>query len=239
MADRITLHQLSTSLDIPERRLRHKLRRLAKAGKLREEEDFTKEQYQDQFHFTYMVDPLRFVQEAKLEQHMQGANKARKNLQPDSSDTNEGGTNIASNEERDRTKFANSGQQAGSESASRQVPPDNNFASNEPLSATTEDPRAQLVDFLIDQVKFQNGQLERKDEELQGYRTLGESYKKVVLELMQAKDELRSLGPGTKDQPIGGSPSEKGPIPQGSATEEMGDNPIQGESGHKEQQPNE
>ena len=51
--DFVTLPQLARDLNIPERRVRHRFRRLVAAGKLVEGKDFNKEEFQDEFHFTY------------------------------------------------------------------------------------------------------------------------------------------------------------------------------------------
>ena len=46
--DKVTLHQLSHDLDSPERRVRHKIRRLVAAGEVIEGED-------------YLIDPMKFI----------------------------------------------------------------------------------------------------------------------------------------------------------------------------------
>ena len=65
--DFVTLPQLARDLNIPERRVRHRFRRLVAAGKLVEGKDFNKEEFQDEFHFTYMIHPQHFIQEAKFQ----------------------------------------------------------------------------------------------------------------------------------------------------------------------------
>ncbi len=62
----LTLHELAHQFNKPERQVRYRFRELMKEGKLAEGEDFTKEDFVDEFHFAYKINPLRFMEEAKL-----------------------------------------------------------------------------------------------------------------------------------------------------------------------------
>ena len=62
----LTLHELARQFNKPERQLRYRFRELVKEGKLRAEDDFRKEDFVDEFHFAYKINPLRFMDEAKL-----------------------------------------------------------------------------------------------------------------------------------------------------------------------------
>ena len=88
--DFVTLPQLARDLNIPERRVRHRFRRLVAAGKLVEGKDFNKEEFQDEFHFTYMIHPQHFIQEAKFQKEAEDALRDRTDLLPP-------GTNLGNN----------------------------------------------------------------------------------------------------------------------------------------------
>ena len=62
----LTLHQLARQFNKPERQVRYRFHELIKAGKLIEGEDFRKENFRDEFHFAYRINPLRFMEESNL-----------------------------------------------------------------------------------------------------------------------------------------------------------------------------
>ena len=62
----LTLHELAHQFNKPERQVRYRFRELMKEGKLTEGDDFTKDDFVDEFHFAYKINPLRFMDEAKL-----------------------------------------------------------------------------------------------------------------------------------------------------------------------------
>ena len=57
----LTLHQFARQFNKPERQVRYRFHELIKAGKLIEGEDF-----RDEFHFAYRINPLRFMEESNL-----------------------------------------------------------------------------------------------------------------------------------------------------------------------------
>jgi len=59
----VTIHDLSRELNIPERVIRYRLVNLIAEGKLREQDDFRRDDFKDDFHFVWKVHPLRFMSE--------------------------------------------------------------------------------------------------------------------------------------------------------------------------------
>lgn len=57
----LTLHELSLRFDIPVRVLRYRLRHLLQAGKLTEGADFRRDDYVDETHFIWKINPDSFV----------------------------------------------------------------------------------------------------------------------------------------------------------------------------------
>ena len=62
----VTLHQLARELDTPEKNLRYLFRNLRRANKLKENDDFIKDDYRDDRHFTYKINPVTFTRAAGL-----------------------------------------------------------------------------------------------------------------------------------------------------------------------------
>src|ERR1043166_9707868 len=62
----VTIHDLSRELNIPERVIRYRLVNLIAEGKLKEHEDFRRDDFKDDQHFVWKIQPLRFIQETGL-----------------------------------------------------------------------------------------------------------------------------------------------------------------------------
>lgn len=62
----LTLHELERQFKKPERVIRYKFHGLRQARKLTEGEEFRREDFVDHLHFGYRINPLRFMEEAKL-----------------------------------------------------------------------------------------------------------------------------------------------------------------------------
>ncbi len=88
----LTLHELARQFNKPERVIRYKFHTLHKAGKLEEGEDFRKEDFVDDLHFAYKINPLRFMEEAKLVLDQQVVN----NIVNESGQSGRGATNVSS-----------------------------------------------------------------------------------------------------------------------------------------------
>jgi hypothetical protein len=61
--DFITLHDLSRELNIPARVVRYRFHQLRESGKLIEHEDFRRDDYVDEQHFTWKINPLSYMRE--------------------------------------------------------------------------------------------------------------------------------------------------------------------------------
>ena len=62
----LTLHQLSREFDKPEKVLRYKFHQLRKQNKLNDGEDFIREDFIDERHFVYKINPVTFFRVAGL-----------------------------------------------------------------------------------------------------------------------------------------------------------------------------
>ena len=91
---------------MPERRIRHRFLRLVRGGKLKLNEDFSKEEFQDQYHFTYLINPLRFINEAKLQKEAEDAVNQRGKETPPATNEPIYGSQGGNNEEPPATKVA-------------------------------------------------------------------------------------------------------------------------------------
>ena len=215
--DKVTLHQLSRDLDYPERRLRHKFKRLVTAGKLKEGEDFNRDNYQNEFNFQYLINPMRFLREAKLEQRAQEVLSKQNN-------SSHSGNQSDMAPQQSGNQSANDSQPSGTDVDSSSVPSSNQLAT-EKIEVGSQNTKDEVIELLKNQVEsqkeiitFQKDQLQTKDTQIGSYKDYlneqGEFDRKMFEQLVAAKDELRALAPG-KPQQSGTSP-------------ELGDNPTSG-----------
>ena len=59
------LHELVRELNRPERVIRYRFHALRELGKLAQGLDYVREDFVDEQHCVYKIDPLRFMEEAK------------------------------------------------------------------------------------------------------------------------------------------------------------------------------
>ena len=62
----VTIHDLSRELNVPARVIRYRLIQLIADQKLKEHEDFRRDEYKDDQHFIWKIHPTRFMQETSL-----------------------------------------------------------------------------------------------------------------------------------------------------------------------------
>jgi hypothetical protein len=62
----LTLHELSRQLNKPEKILRYSFKKLLRSNTLVEGEDYIRDEYTDDRHFIYKINPLRFIEATRL-----------------------------------------------------------------------------------------------------------------------------------------------------------------------------
>lgn len=102
----LTLHQLSRELDKPEKVIRYRFNILKFEGGLIEGEDYIRDEYVDEQHFVYKINPLSFMQKT-------GFKIVPKPEEPISNAGDQSGTNLGTNEENLGTNNADFGTNIG------------------------------------------------------------------------------------------------------------------------------
>ena len=64
--DFVTIHELSRELNVPARVIRYRLILLIAEGKLKENEDFRRDDFKDEQHFVWKINPLSFMRQTNL-----------------------------------------------------------------------------------------------------------------------------------------------------------------------------
>ena len=62
----VTIHDLSRELNVPARVIRYRLISLIAEGKLKEHDDFRQDDYRDDQHFVWKINPLSFMRATAL-----------------------------------------------------------------------------------------------------------------------------------------------------------------------------
>lgn len=62
----VTIHDLSRELDVSARVIRYHLTRLIAAGKLKNEDDYRRDDFKDPLHFEWRINPASFMRESGL-----------------------------------------------------------------------------------------------------------------------------------------------------------------------------
>src|ERR1039457_6525172 len=62
----VTIHDLSRELNVPARVIRYRLIALIAEGKLKEHDDFRRDDYKDDQHFVWKINPLSFMRATAL-----------------------------------------------------------------------------------------------------------------------------------------------------------------------------
>src|SRR5215472_3367173 len=62
----VTLHELSKEFDLPARVVRYRFHQLRQVDKLKEVDDWRRDDYVDEQHFVWKINPLSFIRETGL-----------------------------------------------------------------------------------------------------------------------------------------------------------------------------
>jgi len=62
----VTIHQLSREFDLPARVVRYRFQQLRQEARLKDGEDYRRDDYVDEQHFVWKINPLSFIRETGL-----------------------------------------------------------------------------------------------------------------------------------------------------------------------------
>ncbi len=173
----VTLHQLARELDTPEKNLRYLFRNLRRANKLKENDDFIKDDYRDDRHFTYKINPVTFTRAAGLSPAPPSGAAVGINGYQDGYQT---GINIDTKNETLGTKLDNHNDEI-----------DTKLDTKPPDPILNQD----LIDILKDQLRVKDEQLERSFEQSKSQRDQIDSLQSInnmtMGEIIKLNQQLR------------------------------------------------
>lgn len=176
----VTIHDLSRELNVPARVIRYRLVQLIAEGRLKEHDDFRRDDFKDDQHYVWKIHPLRFMQETGLKPVSTSAPSV---TYPSTT------VNQIDNQTRPVViKPVTGATPVGNEPPKVVAKPDNQ---NETPSLARE-----MIDLLKDQIRIKDGQLRDQGEQLKETHELNLKLIGTTLQQSQKIENLLRLTGG-------------------------------------------
>ena len=183
----VTIHDLSRELNVPARVIRYRLIQLIAEQKLKEHEDFRRDDFKDDQHFLWKINPLRFMQESGLKPLVAKPLPADNKIDNQPSPTvNQNGNNHAA---------------TGAEPPKVVIQRDNNTGNNSDNKAGEASLARELIDMLKEQIHVKDGQLREQGEQMKENHELTMKLTGTVLKQAQEIQGLLRLTGGKTEAP--------------------------------------
>jgi hypothetical protein len=179
--DFVTIHDLSRELNVPARVIRYRLIHLIAEGRLKEQEDFRRDDFKDDQHFFWKIHPLRFIEETGLKP---AVNK------PLSTDNKIENHSLPTVDQPDTTLAASS-----VETPKSVTKIDNDVDNKTDKRSLTRE----MIDLLKDQIRVKDGQLREQGEQIKETHELNLKLTGTVLQQNQKIENLLRLTGGKTD----------------------------------------
>lgn len=182
----VTIHDLSRELNVPARIIRYRLIQLIADGKLKEHEDFRRDDFKDDQHFLWKIHPLRFMQES--------------GLKPVTSSVTIG--DKSDNQPLPMVNQSNNNHAVPSTELPKVVTQSANTTGNSTDNKAGETTLArEIIDLLKDQIRVKDGQLREQGDQLKENHELTLKLTGTVLQQAQEIKTLLRLTGGKTEVP--------------------------------------
>jgi len=192
----VTIHNLSRELNVPARVIRYRLINLIADGKLLENEDFRRDDFKDDQHFVWKINPLSFIRHTglkpvttvnELDNQLVTAGDKPENPSLQKIDKPE---NIAA-------PIATNAPTPVNQPGNQSLPMD-----NKPANQTGDSSLArEMIDLLKDQIKVKDGQLKEQGEQLKETHELNVKLTGTMLQQAREIKNLMRLTEGRTEVP--------------------------------------
>jgi hypothetical protein len=187
----VTLHELSKEFDLAARVVRYRFHQLRQANKLIEGADWRREDYVDDQHFIWKINPLSFIRETGLTPASQRtAIPASPSVTQSESIVNELGN--------DSDSRVNNPVNEPERIVTETHQPGNHVDDNNRFSEPPRRFEHEIIDFLKEQIRTKDGQLREQGEQL---RDLNKSNVQFMGALVQQTKRIEELMRLTSGQP--------------------------------------
>jgi hypothetical protein len=171
----LSIHEISVEFDIPSRVVRYRFHQLRQANKLAESTDFLREDFVDDQHFVWKINPISFMRETGLKPVTKVAAPVNEldNKAPTS------GNKVVNQPAPLVDQALPSGNKVGSQTENKTEPP-----------STTLSLEREMLDFLKGQIKVKDGQIADLTDSSKKVNDLN---LKLVAQAVQQAEEIQTL----------------------------------------------
>src|ERR1035441_1832224 len=199
----VTIHDLSRELNVPARVIRYRLIHLIADGKLKEHEDFRRDDFKDDQHFIWKINPLSFMGQTGFKP-ITAVNQFDDPLITIGNKSDNQPENGEVSPEKSSSTVVN-------QSNNHSLPPVNK-TSRMDNNAGNKSLEREMIDLLKDQIKIKDGQLHEQGEQLKDLNNLNVKLTGTMLQQNQKIESLLRLT-GGKSEMDGGEGGVDGPSP--------------------------
>lgn len=177
----VTIHDLSRELNIPSRVVRYRLMNLIAEGKFKEHEDFRRDDFKDDQHFVWKINPMRFIQETALKPAppLTAVNEVGKQPMP----------------------LVNQSVNAKPPAGNEVQPSATKAENNAPVEDGERSLARELIDVLKEQLHVKDTQLREQGEQLKDEHELNLKLTGTMLQQAQKIENLLRLTSGEPESP--------------------------------------
>jgi len=171
----LSIHEISVEFDIPARVVRYRFHQLREANKLVENTDFLRENFVDDQHFTWKINPVSFMRETGLKP----VTKAEKPVNELGSKLPSGDNKVVNQPILLVDQPPSGGNKVGNQNENKMEPP--------PATPTIE---REMLDLLKDQIEVKDGQIADLTDQNKKVNDLN---LKLVGQTVQQAEEIQTL----------------------------------------------
>ena len=198
----VTIHDLSRQFNIPSRVVRYRLQKLIVAGKLKEGEDFQREDFKDDQHFVWKINPLSFMRETGLQRispppkmTLPVNETGNSSATPDNNLGNQsfGATNLPAHSEIPPVNTSSTVVNQTAHSDNKTV---NNAGDEAAARAEDRAFEREMIDFMKEQIKTKDELIRDQGKQLREEKELNRSLNSALLQQGQKIENLMRLTGG-------------------------------------------
>jgi len=195
----VTIHDLSRELNVPARVIRYRLILLIAEGKLKENEDFRRDDFKDEQHFVWKINPLSFMHHTNLKPGA-AVNHAGGNLVTPVTKIDNQPLPTVNHPEKIVLKSDDELLTRGNQ-VDNHPPQSVNESKNSGNKSDTKEPslEREMIDLLKDQLKVKDGQLREQGEQMKDLNDLNVKLTGTMLQQNQKIETLLRLTGGKSE----------------------------------------
>jgi hypothetical protein len=186
----VTIHDLSRELNVPARVIRYRLIQMIAEGKMKENDDFRRDDFKDDQHFLWKINPLSFLRQTGLKP-VTAVNQIDDDLLTH-------GNEVDNQPRKNKILAEKSSSTVVNQPDNHPLPPvnengrlDNNFG-NKSLER-------EMIDLLKDQINVKDGQLREQGDQLKDLNDLNIKLTGTMLQQNQKIENLLRLTGGKSE----------------------------------------